>query len=132
MVKELIGFIVGVICFLGCLRLLVKRIKEFIKIKPDDRDIKATVIHLIPLTARQVQPVLQYNVDGAVKVYKYHSSCAPERYAIGDEVTLKLSRKSGLVYDKGDLKRELLLLSVIEFFILCGVLFFACDILLQI
>lgn len=132
MIRDLIGLIACLIAFFGFLRLLVKRIKEFIKIKPDDMDIKATVVHLIPLNASKVQPVLQYNVNGVVKFYKYHSSCPPEKYATGDEVTLKLSQESGLAYDRGDLKKELLLLLVIEVLVLCGGVFLACDFFLEV
>ncbi|MCM1500845.1 MAG: hypothetical protein NC124_20495 [Clostridium sp.] len=109
MIIKLVLFLASALIVLEYLSLLAKEIVQFLRIKSDDIDVNATVINLVPHLTGDVQPILQYNIDGSTKAYIYHYYCSPERYSIGDEVTIKLSRKSGFVYVKEDLLKGLLL-----------------------
>lgn len=115
------------IVFLRYLSLLVKSMNELLKTKSDDMDIKATVVSIVPHVTGDVQPILQYDMDGVVKKYICHYYCSPDKYSIGDEVTLKFSKEDGLAYDKEDLIKGLLLRLIATIIMMCAVLFFTCD-----
>lgn len=109
--------------------MLVKKIIEVIKTKPDDPDINAKIIYIMPISTENVRLLLQYDVDGIVKEQDYLSPHPPEEYKIGDEITLTLCRKSGLVYDRQFLKKQLkgwFLLTIIAMLLL---LFVVCNFL---
>lgn len=129
MIIKFVLLLVAVILFLTYFRLLIKGINDLLKIKSDDIDIKATVVSIVPHMTGNVQPILQYEIDGVVKKYIYNYYCHPEKYLIGDEVSLKLSKKNDLVYDKEDLIKGLLLRLSITTVFACVVLYLGCDIL---
>lgn len=89
--------------------IIVRNVKEIrtIKMKRDDREIKAVVIKLLPSFIGDVRPVLQYYVDGVEKHYSYHFPHFVEENPIGKEMALQLSEKSGLAYDRRDIMKEL-------------------------
>ena len=92
MIISVIAFFCGCIGFFIFLRASVKMLNELLRVKPDDIDIKATVVKIVYLGTGNVQPILQYNMDGVEKIYIYHVGCSPDKYEIGDEVILKLSK----------------------------------------
>lgn len=128
MIIKLMLLLIAVLIVLKYLSLLVKEINKFLRIKSDDIDIDATVINIVPHVTGDVQPILQYNIDGSAKKYTYRYYCSPEKYSIGDKVTIKLSKKSGLVYVKEDLLKGLLFRLVATIILMFAVLFLVCDI----
>lgn len=90
---------------------LMEEIKEIrkIKIKPDDDIIEAKVVNFRwAVVSTDIHPILQYNVDGTDKRYTYHFYYSSKGYPIGKQMTLKLSKESGLAYDKADLIKAVL------------------------
>ncbi|MDE5965450.1 MAG: hypothetical protein K2G89_01265 [Lachnospiraceae bacterium] len=131
MISSVIAFFCGCIGFFIFFRAFVKMLNEFLKIKPDDMDIKATVLKIVYLGTGDIQPILQYNMDGVEKIYIYQAGCSPDKYAIGDEVILKCSKENGFVYDKEDLIKGLRRQFIITIIIMIATLFFFCDIWLE-
>lgn len=132
MYSDLFMILIGIISFLGCLRLLVKKSIEVIKTKPDDPDINAKIINIMPISMDNVRLLLQYDVDGIIKEHVYLSPYPPEEYKIGDDITLTLCRKSGLVYDKKFLKKQLIGLFLLTLIAMLGTLFIVCNFLLKV
>ncbi len=131
MIISVIGFFCCFIGFCMLLREFVKLLNEFLRTKSDDMDINATVVNIVYLGTGDVHPILQYNMDGIAKKYIYHVSCSPDKYAIGDEVILKLSKENGFVYDKEDLIKGLRHRFLVMIIMMVGSLFLFCDIWLE-
>lgn len=129
MIIKLLLLFSSCIVFFSFFKLLVKSMNQFLKTKSDDMDIKANVVSIVPYMTGDVQPILQYEIDGIVKEYIYHCRCSPDQYSIGDEVNLKFSKKTGLAYDKEDLIKGILIRLIATIIMMCAVLFFACDLI---
>lgn len=127
MITKLLLLFSSCIVFLGFLNILVKSIIELLNTKADDTDIRATVVSIVFHTAWNVQPILQYEMDGIVKKYIYHCYCSPDKYSVGDEVHLKFSEKNASAYDKEDLIKGVLVRLISTMIMLCAVLFFTFD-----
>ncbi|MDE5965247.1 MAG: hypothetical protein K2G89_00215, partial [Lachnospiraceae bacterium] len=67
MIISVIGFFCCFIGFCMLLREFVKLLNELLRIKPDDIDIKAIVLKIVYLGTGDIQPILQYNMDGVEK-----------------------------------------------------------------
>lgn len=104
--------------------IIVRNVKEIrtIKMKRDDREIKAVVIKLLPSFIGDVRPVLQYYVDGVEKHYSYHFPHFVEENPIGKEMALQLSEESGLAYDRKDIMKGLRYLIYGGVFFLAGLI----------
>lgn len=89
---------------------LIKEIKAIrkLKVKLNDRNIRAVIIGSVPYITGDVQPILQYTVNGVDKKYIYHFYYNLKKYPIGKEMTLKFSEDSGLAYDRTDLVKALI------------------------
>lgn len=104
--------------------IIVRTLKEIktIKMRRDDREIKAVVIKLLPSFIGDVRPVLQYYVEGVEKHYSYHFPHFVEENPIGKEMTLQLSEESRLAYDRKDIMKGLRYLIYGGLFILVGLI----------
>lgn len=115
----LIGSIMGFIC----LYRIIKEIRT-IKINSDDGTIIATVVDAHVFTTGDVRPILLYTVNGENKKYTYHFYHRLKEFPIGKEVELRLSRASGLAYDKKDLIQGILMNVFSIIFVFGGFLLF--------
>lgn len=87
----------------------IKDIKE-IQMKSDDEIIKGKVIGRKPfLLTGDIQPVILCNINGSKVTYTYRYFYSEKKYPIGMEVELRMSNISGLLYDKKDLMKDLVL-----------------------
>lgn len=69
MIIKLLLLFSSCIVFFSFFKLLVKSMNQFLKTKSDDMDIKANVVSIVPYMTGDVQPILQYEIDGIVKKY---------------------------------------------------------------
>ena len=120
----LIAIVVGVG---DCLYILVKWIRSSLKIRMDKEDpyIKGTVCELVTRPWSDfIIPVVEYNVNGVKRQYRFRNAFPFGTYEVGREVELNLSKKSGLAYDRRDIMKELwtyiifLIIFVLGFFML--------------
>ena len=93
-----------------CIYILVKWVRDSLKIKmgKDDPLVKGTVCELVTKPwSDYIIPVVEYNVNGAKRQYKFRNAFPFGTYEVGKEVELSLSEKSGLAYDRRDIMKEL-------------------------
>ena len=87
--------------------------------RPDDEVIKGKVIGRKPfLLTGDIRPFVLCNIDGLKVTYAYRYVYSEKKYPIGAEVKLKVSKLSGLPYDKKDLMKDILL--HLFFLLICG------------
>lgn len=131
MVVKIIMLFCGLVSLLEMLNIFLRRLYEIIDVKMGllDPDINAIVVGFVPLITGEVQPIIQYNIEGIEKNYVYHCPCGVDVYSVGDVISLKLSEKSQLAYDKKDLYRGLMMQAFRVVAILLGVLYLLLDII---
>lgn len=128
----ILAFVILIVAMLGCVDLVVKRIKEYIRIGVDagDIDIEGRVIEVIPLLGgNRVQPIIQYTMNEKTAIYKFHSGYSQDKYLVDDRVILKLSKRSGMVYEKSDLIREIKSNIALVLMMLLGIIIFLSEII---
>lgn len=83
-----------------------------IKMESDDGNIKAKVIGGHLFITGDIRPILLYKINGAEKRYTYRFYYNAGNYPVGQEVDLKLSKISGLAYDKSDIIKDLIFITI--------------------
>lgn len=104
-VLSLTIFLLIFIRFLG---LFITSINQYFNAKDNDEQIRAKVISVIPNPLGEVQPVLEYYVNDQHRIYIFHNFFSMDEISVGDEITINLSKKNGLAYDKKDLIKGIL------------------------
>lgn len=124
MLRDVILLLFGIGMLVGCIILLKQQIQEIkkIKIKSNDGNIEAIVVDYEYAGRGDIHPILQYNVNGIEKKYKYHFYYEKKKYPIGKKVNLKFSQESGLAYNKTDLIKTFIFLVFAIVFCFGGVL----------
>ena len=110
--KNNIDMVIIVVYSALSLYIVIDRIKNILRIKMGKAD--ETVIGKIVgrkpfLFTGDISPIVECNQHNSTFVYTYHYFYSKEKYPLGGRVELKLSKKSGLLYDKKDLIKELVL-----------------------
>lgn len=99
--------------------ILLKKIKYIseLQIGSDDEMIKGKVVgkNLFLLTG-DIHPIVQCNINGSEVTYTYRYFYSEKKYPIGTEVVLRMSKVSGLPYDKKDLVKDMILTAFSLFF----------------
>ena len=106
--RELLGTI-GLIIF-GLVAIIQGYItlKKINKIKGSeiDENVEATVVkYNYVYRSSDIKPVFLYEVDGKKKLYEFYTFHRRKEYPIGKICILKLSKKSGMAYDKRDVMK---------------------------
>lgn len=112
----IISFISSLIFFYG----IMKKIKYLMEIhigKNDEIIVGKVVGKRVYLPTGDIHPVVLCNVEGAEVSYVYRYIYNENKYPMGKEIELKLSRISGIPYDKKDLIKDILL--HVFFLIIC-------------
>lgn len=123
-IKVLFYILCSMVCAFFTIKMLLLRINEFkkYKISADDGKIKAVVVGHNAAYKGDICPIVSYVVDGNEKQYEYSFYHFEKEFPIGKEVDLKLSKASGLAYNKKDLIQGIVFWLFFTFFCSAGVL----------
>lgn len=125
--KTILLFLISILVFIfqvGELKKEIKRIRT-IKIGFSDENIEAIVIGSLYMMGG-AKPILQYTVNGIQNQYTYHFYCSSSKYFKGEKVILKISKNSGLAYDKIDIIKAILYELICTMFIFSYLIITVC------
>lgn len=94
--------------------ILLKKIRYISELQMSSKDeiIKGTVIGKKTfLLTGDIHPIVQCNINGSEVTYTYRYFYSEKKYPIGTEVELRVSKISGLPYDKKDLVRDMIFIA---------------------
>lgn len=111
LIKDSLTVLSALVFTLLLFYILLKKIKYIseLQMSSDDEMIKGKVIEkkLFLLTG-DIHPIVQCNIDGSEVTYTYRYFYSENKYPIGTEVALRVSKISGLPYDKKDLVKDMM------------------------
>lgn len=120
MLKEIV-YVFGSFCFsLGFVYIVWKKLNEIRKIciGSEDESVKGIVVGKKTfLYTGDVHPIVSCKIKGSEILYQYRFYYNLSQFPLGKEVDLKVSRISGIPYDKKDLIKDILL--HVFFLIIC-------------
>ena len=120
MIEEILTVLGSLSFSLGFIYLVIKKSKDIYQIHMGHSDelIKGKVVgKKIFLLTGDVHPIVLCNKNNSELIYVFRYFYNEKKYPLGMEIELKISNVSGLLYDKRDLMKDMLL--HVFFLIIC-------------